>query len=293
MKKIICILLFILVSALSWSAWAQDSAVKDLTAETAPLGTDILYMVKDPGGTALDRKVAVSDITKGVSPGLNPLVTNPPDGLTWMSLWNFNGCVSSCRSAQLSIGWDADNSQYRAYMGTVLGFDGSAVKWANDLYMHSTQQFLNKTLVFKSLTDTGVMANTMVNFGFADGNNMGDYQQDAIFFENGSGVCRFETVKAGATIVTNCDNTGCSTPGGAGYTGTCDWGGDLTIAWESSSSVVFTLATNFPVGGGTLRTITHTTDIPTRPLPVFIGVGNGSGTVSAARTTTWDYITVE
>ncbi len=55
MKRSIFVLCFIL--CLSHSAWAADVKMTDLTEDTTPSSTDILWMTKDPGGTPLDRKV--------------------------------------------------------------------------------------------------------------------------------------------------------------------------------------------------------------------------------------------
>ena len=44
-----------------------DSKLTALTAITTPLSTDIAYMVTDPGGTPLDRKVTWENATKALS----------------------------------------------------------------------------------------------------------------------------------------------------------------------------------------------------------------------------------
>lgn len=42
-----------------------DSKLADLTATTAPASTDLLYIVVDPSGTPLDRKVTVANLFSG------------------------------------------------------------------------------------------------------------------------------------------------------------------------------------------------------------------------------------
>ncbi len=46
-----------------------DSAVKDMTENTAPSPTDVVYIIVDPGGSPLDRKVLLSELHHGL--GIN------------------------------------------------------------------------------------------------------------------------------------------------------------------------------------------------------------------------------
>jgi hypothetical protein len=43
---------------------AADTAVKDMTESTSPAITDIMYLIGDPGGTPVDRKITVGAITQ-------------------------------------------------------------------------------------------------------------------------------------------------------------------------------------------------------------------------------------
>jgi hypothetical protein len=59
-----------------------DSKIQDLTATTTPLSTDILYIVVDPGGTPLDRKVTVGNLVKvsllqGLGTGVGTFLATP------------------------------------------------------------------------------------------------------------------------------------------------------------------------------------------------------------------------
>jgi hypothetical protein len=44
-----------------------DTKLANLTEDTAPLATDLLYEVKDPAGTPLDRKVKVGNVRKSAA----------------------------------------------------------------------------------------------------------------------------------------------------------------------------------------------------------------------------------
>ena len=67
MKRILkYAILIILLSAIN--CFATDTSVKDMTATTTPVGTDIIYIIVDPGTTPLDRKVALSNLWKGILP---------------------------------------------------------------------------------------------------------------------------------------------------------------------------------------------------------------------------------
>ncbi len=60
MKKSIFIVCFIL--CLFSSTWAADVKMTEMTADTSPSGTDIVWTTKDPGGSPLDRKVTLEAI---------------------------------------------------------------------------------------------------------------------------------------------------------------------------------------------------------------------------------------
>ncbi len=46
--------------------YAADKAVKDMTEDTSPLSTDIVYVVHDPGGSPVDRKVTLGNFGKSI-----------------------------------------------------------------------------------------------------------------------------------------------------------------------------------------------------------------------------------
>jgi hypothetical protein len=64
MKKILFTVLALLMSVPSYAADAKLTAG---TADTAPIATDIVYFVKDPGGTPLSRKLTIGNLTKGLT----------------------------------------------------------------------------------------------------------------------------------------------------------------------------------------------------------------------------------
>lgn len=58
-----------------------DSKLQDLTATTAPAASDVLYIVVDPSGTPLDRKVTLTSLFGiGVTPGKFTALTVPGAG---------------------------------------------------------------------------------------------------------------------------------------------------------------------------------------------------------------------
>lgn len=68
MKKLL-LALFLLVPV---QLWAADSKVTDLTEETTPASTDILYIVDDPSGTPTSKKVTAGNLGQAI---LIPSVT--------------------------------------------------------------------------------------------------------------------------------------------------------------------------------------------------------------------------
>ena len=46
-----------------------DSKLSDLPAEATPVGTDIVYLVHDPGGTPVPSKATLANVTKGLAAG--------------------------------------------------------------------------------------------------------------------------------------------------------------------------------------------------------------------------------
>lgn len=59
MKKILFVLLFVFLAC---SSYAADTKTTALTENTTPLGTDIIMMVDDPGGTPLSQKITLTNI---------------------------------------------------------------------------------------------------------------------------------------------------------------------------------------------------------------------------------------
>jgi len=60
MKRWILILLVLIPVAV----FAADTAVKDMQESTSPAITDVIYLVGDPAGTPVDRKVTVGALTQ-------------------------------------------------------------------------------------------------------------------------------------------------------------------------------------------------------------------------------------
>lgn len=92
--------------------------IRSLAALTAPVGTDILYAVDDPGGTPLDRKVTVNTLHKaGV--GVDEVTDNASGQVltadTWTKLTcNNNTQLSTYRPTWTSSSlWDSSNNRLR------------------------------------------------------------------------------------------------------------------------------------------------------------------------------------
>lgn len=82
MKVKLTALVLVALLAIARQGFAADSAVVDMTATTTPATTDILYLVADPAGTPLDRKVAVSNLVKvsllqGLGTGVGTFLGTP------------------------------------------------------------------------------------------------------------------------------------------------------------------------------------------------------------------------
>lgn len=71
-----------------------DSTVTNLTANTAPASTDLLHVVVDPATTPVDRKVTLSNLTKGLAAAtasLQGVVTTAAQ--TWAGIKTLTGTL--------------------------------------------------------------------------------------------------------------------------------------------------------------------------------------------------------
>jgi hypothetical protein len=92
--------------------------IRSLTALTAPIGTDILYVVDDPGGTPLDRKATVNTLHKaGV--GVDEVTDNAAGQVLTADTWTKLTCnnhtqLSTYRPTWTSSSlWDSSNNRLR------------------------------------------------------------------------------------------------------------------------------------------------------------------------------------
>ncbi len=67
------IVFYILAFLWAFPVYAQDFRLRDLTAITTPSSTDILYIVHDPSGTPVDRKITVANLLAGAGTYEAPL----------------------------------------------------------------------------------------------------------------------------------------------------------------------------------------------------------------------------
>src|ERR1043166_8283955 len=56
------VIFYILAFLWAFPAYGQDFRLRDLTALTSPSNSDILYIVHDPSGTPVDRKITVANL---------------------------------------------------------------------------------------------------------------------------------------------------------------------------------------------------------------------------------------
>ena len=62
-----------------------DTKMVDMTEDTSPASTDIVYGTKDPGGTPLDRKLTYANVSKVITPeGTNVLSTGEAGGTKFL-----------------------------------------------------------------------------------------------------------------------------------------------------------------------------------------------------------------
>jgi hypothetical protein len=59
MRKLLALFLMVIACGIGYAA---DQNLTQKTADVSPSGTDIMYTVKDPGGTPLDRKVTIDSV---------------------------------------------------------------------------------------------------------------------------------------------------------------------------------------------------------------------------------------
>jgi hypothetical protein len=60
-----------------WEIKMAEQEVTELTEETTPIGTDMVYLVGDPGGTPVDRKLVLWRLLNAYGAGIN-LIKNSP-----------------------------------------------------------------------------------------------------------------------------------------------------------------------------------------------------------------------
>ena len=161
-----------------------DTKLADLTALTTPSGDDILYIVDDPAGTPLDRKIALDNLfTRGTitadAPVLNMSQTWNNAAVTFTGLkFNVTSTASNASSLLMDLGTGGGTfvSKFKVdRSGTVyaVNFFGNGASTANGFGLSSSQILVytsNGTLV--NVFDTnGLKTASTARFGFT---NTGD-----------------------------------------------------------------------------------------------------------------------
>ena len=183
-----------------------DTKLADLTALTTPSGDDILYVVDDPAGTPLDRKIALDNLfTRGTITTSLPVIdasqTWNASGVTFTGL-KFNAATgSSAGSAAASLLMDLQlEGVSQAYIlkgGT--SFFG-AIRTA-PLYCYSdTVSARNDTTANRNLAFTGVslQLRTGGHFGFTSGDAAGT--ADTILTRRAAANLRLGAADAAAPV---------------------------------------------------------------------------------------------
>jgi hypothetical protein len=184
-----------------------DTKLADLTALTTPSGDDILYIVDDPAGTPLDRKIALDNLfTRGT---LNGTLLNMSQ--TWGGTGTYTGIKydvtdsgpSNAASLLMDLQVGGASKFKVGKSGTVLAvnFFGNGASTANGFGLSSSQILVytnNGTLV--NVFDTnGLKTASTARFGFT---NTGDPSgtTDTILTRRGAANLRLGDTDAAAPV---------------------------------------------------------------------------------------------
>lgn len=151
-----------------------DTKLADLTALTTPSGDDILYIVDDPAGTPLDRKIALNNLfTRGTitasAPVLDASQTWNNGAVTFTGL-KFNVVSDTSAAASLLMDLQVGGvSQFQiTKAGRINGPSGANVNINGAVEIFTSQVRIASTLQF--FTDTNLTRRGAANlrFGAAD-----------------------------------------------------------------------------------------------------------------------------
>jgi len=123
-----------------------DSKLTSLATNTAPLGTDLAYIVDDPTGTAASQKVTFANLGKGLDAGVIP---NTPAGD--IAATNVQAAIDELDTEKLSTiaGLAPDTATTQATqaaitsVGTLTGLALSGAATAADHGTASTDELVN------------------------------------------------------------------------------------------------------------------------------------------------------
>jgi len=161
MKKLI---IFILL--LSSTLYAADTKVTALDELTAILGTDILYVIDDPGGTPLSKKITATNLFDLIDTfsELNTIVAdktlvNEEDAVAWDALGTFNLGITITTGDPLTLGtnrWDNGSDLIDGEMIAADTIDNDSIDWGDMTDLTTDGAVVWGNLAAGELTDDSV-----------------------------------------------------------------------------------------------------------------------------------------
>ena len=139
MKKLTKKLIIILI--LSVSVRAADTELQDLVELTAVLGTDVLYVVDDPGGTPLSKKITATNLFDLIDTfaELNTItadktLVNEEDAVAWDALGTFNLGITITTGDPFTLGvirWDNGSDLMDGEQIAADTIDNDSIDWGD------------------------------------------------------------------------------------------------------------------------------------------------------------------
>ena len=151
------LLAFIVAMMLACPVYAADLKVSELTAETTPDSTDLLYLVKAAGGAGADRKITVGNLLSGST-----------GNVATDALWAAAGdiAVATGNDAATVITKGPNNTIFGVSSAGVLGYNTS-IQQLDDAaqFASATASKGTRKLVQSSISDTMLLTDTPIITG--------------------------------------------------------------------------------------------------------------------------------
>lgn len=221
-----------------------DSALVDLTDGSTAQGTDIVYAVRDPSGTPLDRKISMANVLAYIVAQAN----------TWTAGQTISGASLTLSGNQSAAAWTTSGIRIKGAAGTLTDTTSSGtvaeaytnVLGGNTIAASSATTFTN----YFSLFVTGPTAGSNVTLT----NSWALGLSGALGIQGSSSVSGLSASATGGTLnFLNGGSLGASLAGGtftavAGMTlaqgSPVTWGTDVTLFRSASDSLALYRSTN-------------------------------------------------